>query len=60
MLLKNFLLSKAKSELSPQLHHLSKTPGSINKAIKKVIKEIDSIVSGEAEATGRSQSDRTP
>ncbi|MBT2576865.1 hypothetical protein J7E43_05520 [Bacillus sp. ISL-8] len=43
MLLKNFLLSKAKSELSPQLNHLSKTPGSINKAIKKVIKEIDSI-----------------
>ena len=44
MLLKNFLLSKAKSELSPQLHHLSKTPGAINKAIKKVIKEIDNIV----------------
>ncbi|PGA56728.1 hypothetical protein [Bacillus pseudomycoides] len=44
MLIKNFLLSKAKSELSPQLNHLSNKPGSINKAIKKVIKEIDSIV----------------
>ncbi|WP_018767436.1 hypothetical protein [Bacillus sp. 105MF] len=44
MLIKNFLLSKAKSELSPRLNHLSKKPGSINKAIKKVIKEIDNIV----------------
>ncbi|HDR6289261.1 TPA: hypothetical protein QCU33_005393 [Bacillus cereus] len=43
MLIKNFLLSKAKKELSPQLNHLSKKPGSINKAIKQVITEIDSI-----------------
>lgn len=44
MLLKNFLLSRAKIELSPQLNHLSKTPGSINRAIKKVIADIDNIV----------------
>lgn len=44
MLLKDFLLSRAKIELSPQLNHLSKTPGTINKAIKKVIAEIDHIV----------------
>ncbi|WP_144509006.1 hypothetical protein [Bacillus mycoides] len=44
MLLKNFLLSRAKIELSPQLNHLSQTPGSINRAIKKVISDIDSIV----------------
>ncbi|PFW60465.1 hypothetical protein COL27_31255 [Bacillus sp. AFS075960] len=44
MLLKNFLLSRAKKELSPQLNHLSQTPGAINKAIKKVISDIDSIV----------------
>ncbi|BCC15037.1 hypothetical protein BC30048_p2049 (plasmid) [Bacillus cereus] len=44
MLLKDFLLSRAKVELSPQLNHLSKTPGTINKAIKKVIAEIDAIV----------------
>lgn len=44
MLLKNFLLSRAKTELSPQLNHLSKTHGSVNRAIKKVIAEIDTIV----------------
>ncbi|AXY11575.1 Replicase RepFR55 (plasmid) [Bacillus thuringiensis LM1212] len=45
MLLKNFLLSRAKSELSPQLKQLSKTPtGNINRAVKKVIAEIDNIV----------------
>ncbi|MDR5021397.1 hypothetical protein FOL75_04840 [Bacillus thuringiensis] len=45
MLLKNFLLSRAKTELSPQLKHLSKTPtGNVNRAIKKVIAEIDNIV----------------
>lgn len=44
MLLKNFLLSKAKKELSPRLNHLSNKTGSVNRAIKKVIKEIDNII----------------
>ncbi|CUB08718.1 MULTISPECIES: hypothetical protein [Bacillus] len=44
MLLKNFLLSKAKRELSPRLNHLSNKTGSVNRAIKKVIKEIDKII----------------
>ncbi|HDR8160082.1 TPA: Replicase RepFR55 [Bacillus cereus] len=44
MLLRNFLLSRAKAELSPHIHHLSKTPGVINQEIKKIISYIDSIV----------------
>ncbi|MCZ6943970.1 Replicase RepFR55 [Bacillus mycoides] len=44
MLLQNFLLSRAKAELSPHIHHLSKTPGAINQSIKKVITYIDNIV----------------
>lgn len=44
MLLYNFLLSRAKSELSPRIKHLSKTPGAINQAIKKVTTYIDNIV----------------
>ncbi|MGY4558788.1 Replicase RepFR55 [Bacillus thuringiensis] len=44
MLLRNFLLSRAKAELSPHIHHLSKTPGAINQSIKKVTTYIDSIV----------------
>ncbi|PEZ05298.1 Replicase RepFR55 [Bacillus sp. AFS018417] len=44
MLLKNFLLSRAKAELSPRIKHLSKTPGTINQAIKKVTTYIDDIV----------------
>lgn len=44
VLLQNFLLSRAKAELSPRIKHLSKTPGAINQAIKKVITYIDSIV----------------
>lgn len=44
MLLQNFLLSRAKAELSPHIHHLSKTPGAINQSIKKVTTHIDSIV----------------
>ncbi|WP_252195554.1 Replicase RepFR55, partial [Bacillus mycoides] len=40
--IQNFLLSTAKKELSPQLHHLSE--GTINHTIKKVIKEIDYIL----------------
>ncbi|PFV26285.1 Replicase RepFR55 [Bacillus thuringiensis] len=44
MLLQNFLLSRAKAELSPHIHHLSKTPGAINHSIKKVITYIDNIV----------------
>ncbi|MEX0418512.1 Replicase RepFR55 [Bacillus sp. C30] len=44
MLLHNFLLSRAKAELSPRIKHLSKTPGTINQAIKKVTTYIDNIV----------------
>lgn len=44
VLLQNFLLSRAKAELSPRIKHLSKTPGAINQAIKKVITYIDNIV----------------
>ncbi|PGX96373.1 Replicase RepFR55 [Bacillus thuringiensis] len=44
MLLRNFLLSRAKAELSPHIHHLSKTPGAINQSIQKVTTYIDSIV----------------
>lgn len=44
MLLRNFLLSRVKAELSPHIHHLSKTPGAINQSIKKVTTYIDSIV----------------
>ncbi|WP_283750624.1 Replicase RepFR55 [Bacillus cereus] len=44
MLLHNFLLSRAKAELSPHINHLSKTPGAINQSIKKVTTYIDSIV----------------
>ncbi|MED2710415.1 Replicase RepFR55 [Bacillus toyonensis] len=44
MLLNNFLLSRAKAELSPRIKHLSKTPGTINQAIKKVTTYIDKIV----------------
>ncbi|HDT6578936.1 TPA: Replicase RepFR55 [Bacillus cereus] len=42
MLLTNFLLSKAKRELSPQLTHLAK--GTVNHAIKNVMREIDCIL----------------
>lgn len=42
VLLNNFLLSKAKRELSPQLSHVP--TGAINKAVKKVIKAIDIIL----------------
>ena len=44
MLLNNFLLSRAKAELSPRIKHLSKTPGTINQSIKKVTTYIDNIV----------------
>ncbi|SCB02498.1 Uncharacterized protein BWINRA5_05975 [Bacillus mycoides] len=44
MLLRNFLLSRAKAELSPHIHHLPKTPGAINQAIKKITSYIDSVV----------------
>nr|WP_263480657.1 Replicase RepFR55 [Bacillus thuringiensis] len=43
-MLRNFLLSRAKAELSPHIHHLPKTPGAINQAIKKITSYIDSIV----------------
>lgn len=44
MILQNFLLSRAKAELSPHINHLSKTPGAINQSTKKVTTYIDSIV----------------
>ncbi|CAI8815054.1 Replicase RepFR55 [Bacillus pseudomycoides] len=45
MLVTNFLLSKAKRELSPQLYRLPKgKTGVINQAVKNVIKDIDSIL----------------
>ncbi|PET96553.1 Replicase RepFR55 [Bacillus cereus] len=44
MLLHNFLLSRAKAELSPRIKHTSKIPGAINQAIKKVTTYIDNIV----------------
>ncbi|KEK21853.1 hypothetical protein [Bacillus gaemokensis] len=44
MILQNFLLSRAKTELSPRIKHLSKTPGAINQSIKKVTTYIDNIV----------------
>ncbi|MES1052765.1 Replicase RepFR55 [Bacillus thuringiensis] len=45
MLLTNFLLSKAKRELSPQLYRIPKCKtGAINQAVKSVIKDIDSIL----------------
>lgn len=43
MLLQNFLLSRAKTELSPRIKHLSKTPGDINQAVKKVTTYINNI-----------------
>ncbi|PGV98339.1 Replicase RepFR55 [Bacillus cereus] len=42
MLLNNFLLSKAKRELSPHLVHVPR--GAINKTVQKVIKNIDIIL----------------
>ncbi|MGQ0422788.1 Replicase RepFR55, partial [Bacillus sp. HC-Mk] len=44
MILQNFLLSRAKAELSPRIKHLPKTPGTINQAIKKITTYIDKIV----------------
>lgn len=45
MLLQNFLLSRAKRELSPQLYRIPKCKtGAINQAVKSVIKDIDNIL----------------
>ncbi|MED2071785.1 hypothetical protein P4W03_22460, partial [Bacillus thuringiensis] len=60
MLLKNFLLSKAKRELSPQLDRISTKPGNINKAVKKILKEIDSILLEEQGFTTEDISLQTP
>ncbi|MFV5169770.1 Replicase RepFR55 [Bacillus cereus] len=49
MLLNNFMLSRAKAELSPRIKHLPKTPGTINQSIKKVTTYIDNIVHDEYE-----------
>ncbi|QEQ20784.1 Replicase RepFR55 [Bacillus sp. BS98] len=40
----NFVLSKAKEELSPRIKQLPKKKGAINRAIQSVIKDIDSIL----------------
>ncbi|PFW05316.1 Replicase RepFR55 [Bacillus thuringiensis] len=40
----NFVLSKAKKELSPRIKQLPKKKGAINRAIQSVIKDIDSIL----------------
>ncbi|CAI8822826.1 Replicase RepFR55 [Bacillus sp. IT-79MI2] len=44
MLLQNFLLSKAKADLSRRIKHLPKTPGAINQTIKQLTTYIDNIV----------------
>ncbi|WP_257132322.1 Replicase RepFR55, partial [Bacillus wiedmannii] len=45
MLLQNFLLSRAKAELSPQLYRLPRgKTGVTNQAVKSVIKDIDNIL----------------
>ncbi|WP_242311278.1 Replicase RepFR55 [Bacillus cereus group sp. BfR-BA-01331] len=53
MLLNNFLLSRAKAELSPRIKHLSKSPGTINQSIKKVTTYIDNIVHEDEGVTTR-------
>ncbi|MGH0944998.1 hypothetical protein ACQVTS_28205 [Bacillus mycoides] len=60
MLIKNFLLSKAKSELSPKLRHLTGKKGKVNRAIKKVMKEIDSLIFEEEGMTTELISIQTP
>lgn len=60
VLIKNFLLSKAKRELSPQLTHLSGKTGKVNRAVKKVIKEIDSLLLENEELSIETISIQTP
>ncbi|ARJ25637.1 Replicase RepFR55 (plasmid) [Bacillus mycoides] len=61
MLLNNFLLSKAKRELSPQLYRLPKgKTGAINQAVKSVIKDIDSILLNLENVTTKEFFEKTP
>ncbi|NKW97731.1 Replicase RepFR55 [Bacillus toyonensis] len=58
MLLNNFLLSKAKRELSPNLVHVR--TGAINKSVKKVIKAIDIILFEYEGKTTKEYFEQTP
>lgn len=58
MLLNNFLLSKAKRELSPNLVHVP--TGAINKSVKKVIKAIDIILFEYEGKTTKEYFEQTP
>lgn len=61
MLLNNFLLSRAKRELSPQLYRIPKCKtGAINKAVKSVIKDIDSILFDCEGKTTKEYFEKTP
>ncbi|HDR5353529.1 TPA: Replicase RepFR55 [Bacillus thuringiensis] len=61
MLLTNFLLSKAKRELSPQLYRIPKCKeGAINQAVKSVIKDIDSILFKYEGKTTKEYFEKTP
>ncbi|EOQ04513.1 hypothetical protein [Bacillus cereus] len=61
MLLTNFLLSKAKRELSPQLYRIPKCKtGAINQAVKNVIKDIDSILLDLEKVTTKEYFEKTP
>ncbi|WP_044797593.1 hypothetical protein [Bacillus cereus] len=61
MLLQNFLLSRAKRELSPQLYRIPKCKtGAINKAVKSVIKDIDSILLDCEGKTTKEYFEKTP
>lgn len=61
VLVTNFLLSKAKRELSPQLYRIPKCKtGAINKAVKSVIKDIDSILFEHEGKTTKEYFEKTP
>ena len=61
VLLTNFLLSKAKRELSPQLYRIPKCKeGAINQAVKSVIKDIDSILLDLENVTTKEYFEKTP
>ncbi|MBJ8113709.1 Replicase RepFR55 [Bacillus cereus group sp. N6] len=61
MLLTNFLLSKAKRELSPRLYRIPKCKeGAINQAVKSVIKDIDSILLDLEKVTTKEYFEKTP
>ncbi|AUB67249.1 Replicase RepFR55 (plasmid) [Bacillus cereus] len=61
MLVTNFLLSKAKRELSHQLYRIPKCKtGAINQAVKNVIKDIDSILLDLENVTTKEYFEKTP